>query len=376
MGFLLRTIFFALFLFQTIQSQNDCRFQSCGENQFLVRFPFRLRGEKQPERCGYPGFDLICTTTTYNNKRNSQVPLLNLPYSGDFVIRDINYLTQEIQLYDPNNCLPKRLLNLNLSSSPFFSGYSENLTFLSCPPEQIANSRFAKIDCLSNSTSSVLATSSMNLVKALSDNCSTIAALSVPVLWPLQNSNDWLSSDLSGDLMLTWNVPNCEGCEARGGVCGFENGTSDRIMCYTDPRTVQSRGMKIFKIIALSIVIPAVTCSICISSLSCMFERRRDRDSATSAAVAPQSPAAGAPEGLDESTIQSYKKLVLGDSRRLPGPNGATCPICLVDYHPRDTLRCIPLCDHCFHSDCVDEWLRLNGTCPVCRNSPAPTPPE
>lgn len=74
--------------------------------------------------------------------------------------------------------------------------------------------------------------------------------------------------------------------------------------------------------------------------------------------------------GLDDETIESYAKVVVGDSKRIPGPNDISCPICLTDYCPKDTLRTIPECKHCFHSDCVDEWLRANPTCPLCRNSP------
>ncbi|KAL6493955.1 hypothetical protein OROGR_031864 [Orobanche gracilis] len=90
-----------------------------------------------------------------------------------------------------------------------------------------------------------------------------------------------------------------------------------------------------------------------------------------SAAIAPPPPPLTT-KALDDPTIDSYTKAILGESRRLPGPNGATCPICLVDYHPKDTLICIPQCEHCFHSDRVDERLRLNTMCPVCMNSPSP----
>jgi hypothetical protein len=33
-------------------------------------------------------------------------------------------------------------------------------------------------------------------------------------------------------------------------------------------------------------------------------------------------------------------------------------------------LRSIPECNHYFHAACIDEWLKMNGTCPICRNSP------
>ena len=78
--------------------------------------------------------------------------------------------------------------------------------------------------------------------------------------------------------------------------------------------------------------------------------------------------------GLDGTVIESYPKMVVGESRRLPKPNdNGPCSICLSEYEPKDTVRCIPECNHCFHADCIDEWLRMTATCPMCRNSPAPS---
>lgn len=42
------------------------------------------------------------------------------------------------------------------------------------------------------------------------------------------------------------------------------------------------------------------------------------------------------------------------------------CPICLKDEeHSSDfiSLRC----SHKFHPDCIDEWCKINNTCPMCR---------
>jgi hypothetical protein len=72
--------------------------------------------------------------------------------------------------------------------------------------------------------------------------------------------------------------------------------------------------------------------------------------------------------------IDKQNPIVLGESRRVPGPNDGCCWICLSEYNSKETVRCIPKCKHCFHADCIDEWLRMNITCPVCRNSPAPSP--
>lgn len=76
------------------------------------------------------------------------------------------------------------------------------------------------------------------------------------------------------------------------------------------------------------------------------------------------------PTGLDGPTIESLPKIKLGESGRLPNPDDKTCSICLGEYQPKETLRTIPQCKHYFHADCIDEWLKMNTTCPLCRNSP------
>ncbi|MFS7913766.1 putative transcription factor C2H2 family [Helianthus anomalus] len=60
---------------------------------------------------------------------------------------------------------------------------------------------------------------------------------------------------------------------------------------------------------------------------------------------------------------------MLGESCRLPNDDSA-CAICLSDYKTIELLRTIPECNHHFHVDCIDEWLKLNVSCPVCRNTP------
>jgi hypothetical protein len=46
----------------------------------------------------------------------------------------------------------------------------------------------------------------------------------------------------------------------------------------------------------------------------------------------------------------------------------------LCEYKDLEMLRMMPDCRHYFHLLCLDAWLKLNGSCPVCRNSPLPTP--
>ncbi|XP_022744168.1 RING-H2 finger protein ATL70-like [Durio zibethinus] len=79
--------------------------------------------------------------------------------------------------------------------------------------------------------------------------------------------------------------------------------------------------------------------------------------------------------GLDEEMIKSYPKLLYSEAKLHKKDSTATCcSICLADYKSSDTLRLLPDCNHLFHVKCVDPWLRLHPTCPVCRTSPIPTP--
>ncbi|KAK6131617.1 hypothetical protein DH2020_034631 [Rehmannia glutinosa] len=79
--------------------------------------------------------------------------------------------------------------------------------------------------------------------------------------------------------------------------------------------------------------------------------------------------------GLDEATLKSYPKLLYSEAKANHKDSTATCcSICLADYKNSDLLRVLPDCGHLFHVKCVDPWLRLHPTCPVCRTSPMPTP--
>eukprot|EP01018_Ginkgo_biloba_P032443 Gb_36316 [translate_table: standard] len=44
----------------------------------------------------------------------------------------------------------------------------------------------------------------------------------------------------------------------------------------------------------------------------------------------------------------------------------AECCICLSPYEDGTELRELP-CNHHFHCACVDKWLRINATCPLCK---------
>lgn len=83
--------------------------------------------------------------------------------------------------------------------------------------------------------------------------------------------------------------------------------------------------------------------------------------------------------GIDEATLTTYPKLLYSQAKaaardKEDAVNESCCSICLADYKDADVLRLLPDCKHLFHLKCVDPWLRLHPTCPVCRTSPLPSP--
>ncbi|CAN4111450.1 unnamed protein product [Withania somnifera] len=366
---ILKFISFSFLLFIAVYARYDCPYSFCGNNHFDIRFPFGIEGQNL-QNCSYPGFSLRCS--------NQGSAILSLLGAGDYYVRDIDYQTQEIQLYDPSNCLPKRLTDFNTlssPSSPFKAVAYRKYTFLTCSTNSVL-SQLNVISCLSNSTTSVLATSSVSVANQMTIlySCSIINTSSVPASWAFQYQSDFLT-DLNTDLVLTWNEPNCQECEVTNGACGFKNAITREIQCFVNHGTGSKKGRRVFKYIAITLLIPAITCLIGVSCYICLgYSRFSHMATAiqhitTRTTLAPQPAAA---TGLDNSTIESYTKVVLGESRRVLGPNHETCPICLAEYHPKEIVKCIPECEHCFHAECIDEWLKINGTCPVCRNNPSP----
>lgn len=44
------------------------------------------------------------------------------------------------------------------------------------------------------------------------------------------------------------------------------------------------------------------------------------------------------------------------------------CLVCQFPYEKEECLRRLP-CQHCFHSECVDQWLMSKDCCPYCRTA-------
>ncbi|KAL3818285.1 hypothetical protein ACJIZ3_004190 [Penstemon smallii] len=360
----------SILIFFTIPSHsaNSCPPVSCHSTTGpIIRFPFRL-SNRQPVRCGYPGFDLYC-----NNQNQT---ILNLRNSGEFIVDYIDYPSQALFINDPNSCLPSRIMNLStLTDSPFRGVNRREYTFLNCSSTwmEYSSYRFTPLFCLSGRNYTVLGMNSYSPEVQVPATCRRIATMFVPVQWTFAMFYWSSSMDFRANFELVWREPACRNCENRGGVCGFRGDSGFEIGCSRPSRTGLPRSAKYGIIIGIGI--PGLICIIGLISYACgMFKshslRRSPNSELPTTTISGQRLPLRSITGLDEPIIESYPKTVLGESCRLPKPSDATCPICLTDYQPKETLRSIPECNHYFHADCIDEWLKLNGTCPLCRNSP------
>ncbi|KXS11642.1 hypothetical protein M427DRAFT_60498 [Gonapodya prolifera JEL478] len=55
-----------------------------------------------------------------------------------------------------------------------------------------------------------------------------------------------------------------------------------------------------------------------------------------------------------------------GKSDGEKGSGLVPCAVCQDSFKVGDVVDKMP-CDHVFHGDCLESWLKINGTCPVCR---------
>ena len=64
--------------------------------------------------------------------------------------------------------------------------------------------------------------------------------------------------------------------------------------------------------------------------------------------------------------IEQLPEFIIDEESQELNSEGNMCPICLSEMVVGETARKLR-CDHMFHKQCVDEWLRVNASCPTCR---------
>jgi len=111
---------------------------------------------------------------------------------------------------------------------------------------------------------------------------------------------------------------------------------------------------------AVLVVVVVLAPACCVTIVFCLI--RRGIVIARSATAAPANFISSLPEVAYDPT------LFTGDGS--PGTFATQCSICLDNFDTQSTIKrtnCRPM-PHVFHASCLEGWLGLSRTCPICRS--------
>ncbi|KAI3857158.1 hypothetical protein MKW98_010572 [Papaver atlanticum] len=204
-------LLFFLFFLTMITGQENRYPIKCSNsgNEPQISYPFRVKDRRGEG--GYPGFDLTCNTLGET--------VLRLPQSGEFLVRNIDYVNKEIRLYDQDGCLARRFQqqNLNINLSPFEGFGFRTFNFANCPPSATSHppdelaGMFLDVRCFNEDTKTIVfpvsptSTSDSKISQVLTRlGCVIKAPITIPV--PLDAVTDVYKYGFD-DLYLTWVDP-------------------------------------------------------------------------------------------------------------------------------------------------------------------------
>ena len=67
-------------------------------------------------------------------------------------------------------------------------------------------------------------------------------------------------------------------------------------------------------------------------------------------------------KGLSEDKIKKLSKAIFSKNKFME----EKCIICQYEFEKGEKIVVLP-CKHCFHTDCIQEWLKNQKTCPFCK---------
>ncbi|TVU33270.1 hypothetical protein EJB05_25062, partial [Eragrostis curvula] len=122
-----------------------------------------------------------------------------------------------------------------------------------------------------------------------------------------------------------------------------------------------------FFVLAASVVIWeacafAAMAALLVGAIWCLLPKRR-----ASTYVLAAAPASVVGDGLTDADIDDALPASPHERRRV-----VTCSVCLEDVRGGEMVRSLPECRHLFHVRCIDVWLHLHATCPLCRSDLSP----
>jgi hypothetical protein len=195
-----------------------CSESKCGDNGLAIYLPFR-RGH----HCEYSE----CNEATDDEQRMVLVK---------YFVKHIDYINQEIQVHNPDNCLllnPLDIPHMNVPHSPFASLDSDrvNITLFRCPAETVISYFAQLVPCFGDINTkiyAVLSDTEIRIVPAVESCTKMYDVLSLP-----SNSTypDYYLR-FTDTLRFKWSTPNCSECKAVGDTCRMKNnGIQSKIEC-------------------------------------------------------------------------------------------------------------------------------------------------
>lgn len=67
--------------------------------------------------------------------------------------------------------------------------------------------------------------------------------------------------------------------------------------------------------------------------------------------------------GADQGEIDALPEVQLDETI-----DEYECPVCMEKMATNDIVRTLP-CFHRLHKECIDKWLEVRKTCPICKTS-------
>lgn len=202
--------------------QDECKESRCSGDGPVIRFPFRLK--HQPERCGYPGFQISCSP--------DKQTILELPYSLNLSVTGISYTSQQIYVSERDFCK-----NFSLSASPFqFMDIIQENYIFSCSESKADPSHdLIQALCGFSPNNPVYSVDPRYDLSSLDlSSCSMIYKSSFP--WSFGTYNGGYSEMSSS---MNWSRPACGDCEAQGKKCRSKESNSKEhdheIECVDQP---------------------------------------------------------------------------------------------------------------------------------------------
>ncbi|KAL5732891.1 hypothetical protein ACOSQ2_032583 [Xanthoceras sorbifolium] len=142
-----------------------------------------------------------------------------------------------------------------------------------------------------------------------------------------------------------------------------------------DDRNFQIRGRTLFFTVVLFAVVLLVTLFFLYTRWVCRFSHHHDHhhhrsSSSSQPSHAPQQFGVG---GLDPTAIETLPVTLhlssMPPENKYGGGGENDCSICLGEFEDGDKVKILPRCQHSYHCECIDRWLRTRSSCPLCRNS-------